>query len=36
MLTLIIMLLLIVVAGWLDSRLDWQQAGRPGQEVEQK
>jgi hypothetical protein len=26
MLTIIIMLLLIVVAGWFDSRLNWQQA----------
>ncbi len=29
MLTIILMLALIIVAGWLDSRLDWQQADRP-------
>lgn len=28
MLTLIVMLLLIVVSGWLDSRLNWGQADR--------
>jgi uncharacterized paraquat-inducible protein A len=33
MFTIIIMLLLIVVAGWLDSRLNWEQAGQPEQEV---
>jgi hypothetical protein len=32
MLTIILMLALIFVAGWFDSRLDWQQAGRPSQE----
>jgi len=34
MFTLIIMVLLVVVAGWLDSRLNWQQVGQPKQEVE--
>jgi hypothetical protein len=32
MLTIILMLVLIIGAGWLDSRLDWQQADRPKQE----
>jgi hypothetical protein len=27
MLTLVVMLLLIVVSGWLDSRLNWSQTG---------
>ena len=35
MLTVILMLLLIIVAGWLDSRLNWQQAGRANQEERQ-
>jgi uncharacterized paraquat-inducible protein A len=34
MFTLIIILLLIVVAGWLDSRLNWQQAGYSEQKEE--
>jgi uncharacterized paraquat-inducible protein A len=33
MVDLIVMVLLIVVAGWLDSRLNWQQAGYDGQEA---
>jgi hypothetical protein len=33
MLTIIIMLLLIVVAGWFDSRLNWQQADPPNEEA---
>ena len=33
MVTLIIMLLLIVITGWLDSRLNWQQADSFKQEV---
>jgi glucose-6-phosphate dehydrogenase assembly protein OpcA len=33
MLSLVVMLVLIVVAGWLDSRLNWQPAGRDEQEV---
>ncbi len=32
MFTIIIMVLLVVVAGWLDSRLNWHQAGRHEQE----
>ena len=32
MLTIILMLALIIVAGWFDSRLNWQQADRPNQE----
>jgi uncharacterized paraquat-inducible protein A len=28
MLTILVMVLLIVGAGWLDSRLNWQQADR--------
>lgn len=33
MLTLIVMLLLIVVSGWLDTRLNWGQADRyPGKQ----
>jgi len=32
MLTIILMLALIIVAGWFDSRLDWQAADRPDQE----
>lgn len=35
MFTIIVMLLLIIVAGWLDSRLNWQQAGHPEQKEEQ-
>ncbi len=35
MFSIIIMLLLIIVAGWLDSRLNWEQADHPEQEVEQ-
>jgi len=31
MLTIILMLALIIVAGWFDSRLDWQEAERPDQ-----
>ena len=33
MLSLIVMVVLVVVAGWLDSRLNWQQAGGDEQEV---
>ena len=32
MLTIILMLALIIVAGWFDSRLNWQQADLPNQE----
>jgi hypothetical protein len=32
MLTIILMLLVIVIPGWLDSRLNWQPADRPNQE----
>ena len=32
MLTIMLMLALIIVAGWLDSRLNWQQADRANQE----
>ena len=32
MLTIILMLLVIIIPGWLDARLNWQQAGRPKQE----
>lgn len=32
MISMLIMLLLVVVAGWLDSRLDWQQAANPEKE----
>ena len=35
MLTVILMLLLIIVAGWLDSRLNWQQADSANQEEQQ-
>jgi len=31
MLTIILMLALIIVAGWLDSRLNWQEADQPDQ-----
>jgi uncharacterized paraquat-inducible protein A len=33
MLSLVVMVVLIVVAGWLDSRLNWQQAGQGEQEA---
>jgi hypothetical protein len=33
MLSLIVMVVLVVVAGWLDARLNWQQAGGDEQEV---
>ena len=33
MLTIIIMLLLIVVAAWFDSRLNWQQADHLNEEA---
>jgi hypothetical protein len=32
MLTLILMLALIIVPGWLDSRLNWSDANRSAQE----
>lgn len=32
MLVLLFMLMLIVVAGWLDSRLNWPRTGHAGQE----
>jgi hypothetical protein len=32
MFTIILMLALIIVAGWFDSRLHWQDAGQPDQE----
>ena len=32
MLTIILMLALIIVAGWFDSRLSWEQATQPNQE----
>jgi len=32
MLTIMLMLALIVVAGWFDSRLNWLGADRPDQE----
>jgi hypothetical protein len=32
MLTITLMLLLIVGAGWLDSRLNWEQASGPNRE----
>jgi hypothetical protein len=32
MLTIILMLALIIVAGWFDSRLNWQQTDRTAQE----
>jgi uncharacterized paraquat-inducible protein A len=35
MLSILIMVLLIVVAGWLDSRPNWEQADRHGQETGQ-
>ena len=35
MITLIMIILLIVVGGWVDSRLDWRQAGRDEREGEQ-
>jgi uncharacterized paraquat-inducible protein A len=33
MLSLIVMVVLIVVAGWLDSRLNWRQSGGDQQEM---
>jgi hypothetical protein len=36
MFTIIVMLLLIVVAGWLDSRLNWPQANQAIQKEEQR
>ncbi len=35
MIALIMILLLIVVSGWLDSRLNWQQADAPKQQEAQ-
>ncbi len=35
MFTILIMLLLIVVAGWFDTRLNWQPANRNQQTEEQ-
>ena len=32
MITLLLMVLLVVVAGWLDSRLNWRQVERDTQE----
>ena len=32
MLTIILMLALIIVAGWFDSRLNWQEADQADQE----
>jgi hypothetical protein len=32
MLTIILMLALIIIPGWLDSRLNWPAANRSGQE----
>jgi uncharacterized paraquat-inducible protein A len=34
MFTILIMLLLVIVAGWFDSRLDWQQANHQEQKEE--
>jgi hypothetical protein len=33
MVTIMAMLVLIVVSGWLDSRLNWRQTGSRGQEA---
>jgi hypothetical protein len=35
MLTIVLMLALIIVAGWLDARLDWQAAGQLPREERQ-
>ncbi len=32
MVTLVLMVVLVVVAGWLDTRLNWQHAGHHAQE----
>jgi hypothetical protein len=36
MVTLILMVVLVFVAGWLDAQLDWQHAAFQGPEGEQR